>query len=104
MSATAKRMSRRSCLVRGRAQSSGFSLIELVISMVVIGIALAALSSQLFRGAGHSADSLWQAKASLLAQAYLDEILAMRYQENSPYRRRGGGPLCDIRPRCGRIK
>ena len=64
-------------------RTSGFSLIELVITIVIIGIALSALSSSLFSAVGRSADPLWQSKATHLSQAYLDEILAMRYQENS---------------------
>lgn len=71
-------------------KSQGFSLIELVITIVIIGIALAALTNSLFSGVGRNADPLWQAKATHLAQAYLDEILAMRYQENSPI---GGGAI-----------
>jgi MSHA pilin protein MshD len=76
-------------------RSKGFSLIELVITIVVLGIALSALSSSLFSGVGRGADPLWQSKATQLSQAYLDEILAMRYQENSPL---GGGAVgsCSI--------
>jgi MSHA pilin protein MshD len=70
--------------------SKGFSLIELVISIVVLGIALGALSSSLFLGVGRSSDPLWQSKAIQLSQAYLDEILSMRYQEDSPL---GGGSV-----------
>lgn len=62
----------------------GFSLIEMVITIVVLGIALTALSSSLFSGVGKNADPLWQTKATQLSQAYLDEILAMKYQEDSP--------------------
>jgi MSHA pilin protein MshD len=74
---------------------NGFSLIEMVITIVVIGIALTALTSSLFSGVGRNADPLWQAKATQLSQAYLDEILAMRYQEDSPI---GGGSVgsCSI--------
>ena len=68
----------------------GFSLIELVVSIVVLSIALGALSTSLFSSVGRSSDTLWQSKATQLAQAYLDEILAMRYQEDSPL---GGGAV-----------
>ena len=68
----------------------GFSLIELVITIVIISIALTALSSSLFTAVGRNADPMWQAKATHLAQAYLDEILAMRYAETSPL---GGGSI-----------
>jgi len=70
--------------------TKGFSLIELVISIVVLGIALGALSSNLFITVGRSSDPLLQTKATQLAQSYIDEILSMRYQENSP---QGGGSV-----------
>lgn len=68
----------------------GFSLIELIITIMVLGIALSAMTSSLFGGVGRNADPLWQSKATQLSQAYLDEILSMRYQENSPL---GGGAV-----------
>ncbi|OUS41053.1 hypothetical protein A9R00_02905 [Oleispira antarctica] len=70
------------------SRAKGFSLIELVITIVVIGIALTALSTSLFTAVGRNADPLWQSKATQLSQAYLDEILSMRYQEDTPL---GGG-------------
>jgi MSHA pilin protein MshD len=71
-------------------KTRGFSLIELVITIVIISIALTALSSSLFSAVGRNADPMWQVKATHLAQAYLDEILSMRYQEDSPL---GGGSV-----------
>ena len=73
-----------------RLSAKGFSLIELVITIVVLGIALSALTSSIFTGVGRNADPLWQSKATQLSQAYLDEILSMRYQEDSPL---GGGAV-----------
>jgi len=73
-------------MILGNSKKSflGFSLIEMVITILVLGIALSALSRTLFGNVGRSADPLWQSKATHLAQAYLDEILAMRYSEASP--------------------
>ncbi len=68
--------------------AKGFSLIELIITIVVLGVALSALTSSIFNGVGRNADPLWQSKATQLSQSYLDEILSMRYQEDSPL---GGG-------------
>ena len=75
--------------------NKGFSLIELVITILVLGIAISALSRSLFTNVGRNADPLWQSKATQLAQAYLDEILAMRYADASPL---GGGALgiCNV--------
>lgn len=70
--------------MNNKHKQQGFSLIELVITIVVLGIALTALSSSLFNAVGKNADPLWQSKATQLSQAYLDEILAMKYQDNSP--------------------
>jgi len=70
--------------------AKGFSLIELVITIMVLGIALSAMTASLFSGVGRNADPLWQSKATQLSQAYLDEILSMRYQEDSPL---GGGAV-----------
>ena len=66
----------------------GFSLIELVVTIVVLAIALSAVSTNLFTNVGRSADPLWQTKSALLAQVYLDEALATRYAETSNL---GGG-------------
>ena len=71
-------------------KTTGFSLIELIITILVLGIALAALSRSLFNTVGKNADPMWQSKATHLAQAYLDEIIAMRYAESSPV---GGGVI-----------
>ncbi|OUS06747.1 hypothetical protein A9Q81_02370 [Gammaproteobacteria bacterium 42_54_T18] len=68
---------------------SGFTLIELVITIVVISIALAAMLGAFSGAMSHSADPLWRNKTIKLAQLYLDEILSKRFDENSPV---GGVP------------
>lgn len=68
----------------------GYTLVEVVITIVVLGIALTALSGSLFDGIGRNADPMWQVKSTQLAQAYLDEITSMRFQEDSPL---GGGSI-----------
>lgn len=75
--------------------NSGFTIVEMVITIVVLGIALAGVSSALFTAVGRSANPMVQNKAVELAQAYLDEILSMRFQEDSPL---GGGTVgsCSI--------
>lgn len=79
-----------SLLSPSQTKQKGFSLIELVITIVVLSIALSALISSLFSNVGRNADALWQTKSTQLSQAYLDEILSMRYQENTPL---GGGTI-----------
>lgn len=68
----------------------GVTLIELVITIVVIGIALSALVSSLSQGISRSATPLWEGKALELQQAYLDEILAMAFDDATPV---GGGEV-----------
>ena len=69
----------------------GITLVELVITIVVLGIALVVLSGVLQGGASKSADITIQVRATALAQAYLDEILGKRFDENS---RNRGIPPC----------
>lgn len=73
----------------------GMTLIEMVITIVVLGVAMSALISALASGISRSATPLWEGKALELSQAYLDEILAMRFDEAQPV---GGGSVsgCSI--------
>lgn len=76
------------------AAEKGFSLVEVIITIVIIGIALVAAISGWGTIARHSADVMWQTKVSYLGQAYLEEILSRRFDENTPV---GGGscsPAC----------
>lgn len=64
-------------------EQQGFSLVELIVSIVVIGLALASVASFLAFGAGRGADVLLEARAAALGQAYLDEILSRRFDERT---------------------
>lgn len=88
MTAPACNLQPRAPCMHNVSTQSGFSLIELVVTIVVLGIALSAVSTNLFLNIGRSADPMWQSKATLLAQVYLDEALATRYDDLSPL---GGG-------------
>ena len=52
----------------------GVTLIELVISIVVVAIAVSGVLGLLSRTAGHSADAMIVAQAVSIAEAYLEEI------------------------------
>lgn len=69
----------------------GFSLVEIVITIVIISIALTAAIASWGTIASRSADVMWQTKVSYLGQAYLEEILSRRYDEETPL---GGFPPC----------
>ncbi|MGI9328054.1 MAG: type IV pilus modification PilV family protein [Pseudomonadales bacterium] len=69
----------------------GFTLVEAVLTMVILSIAALSMGQTLGFAFQHSSDGLWQAKTVALAEAYLEEILARRYDEAAPP---GGVPPC----------
>ncbi len=71
--------------------SQGFTLIELIVAMVALAIVLAALATLVYPTMKRNPESVIQIRAVELGQAYLDEILTKRYDENS---QQGGVPPC----------
>lgn len=63
---------------------NGMTLVEMVISIVLISIAITAVLSAFSTSMGRSADPLWKNKSLKLAQLYLDEILSKKYDANTP--------------------
>jgi MSHA pilin protein MshD len=86
-------------LIRNPIKQQGVTLVELVISIVIISIAMVALMSSFSLSMSHSADPLWRNKALKLGQLYLDEILAKKYDELSPI---GGLPFV-ASPSCANL-
>lgn len=74
-----------------RSSQYGLTLVELVVSIVVLSIALVILTQMLGTGLSRSSDTLIELRAASLAEAYLDEILGKRFDENSAS---GGVPPC----------
>ncbi len=72
----------RSC--NRKIRQNGMTLVELVISIVLISIAMTAMLSAFSTSMGRSADPLWKNKSLKLAQAYLDEILSKKYDNDTP--------------------
>lgn len=78
----------------------GMTLVEMVISIVLMSIAITAVLSAFSTSMGRSSDALWKNKSLKLAQLYLDEILSKKYDSNTPL---GGIPApspasvsCDV--------
>lgn len=69
----------------------GVSLLELLFFIVVVGIASGALFRVYNYSVLHSVDPLIQVRALEIAQSKLDEILALKYDANTPS---GGIPAC----------
>lgn len=70
----------------------GVTLIELLVFIVVMAIALAAVVGVYSQAVRGSNDPLIRLRALELGQAQLDEILARKFDENTP---NGGVPACD---------
>jgi MSHA pilin protein MshD len=62
-------------------KQTGFTLIELVISMVIIGIGVAGILQVMTLTTAHSADPMIQHQAVAVAEAYLEEILTKSYAD-----------------------
>lgn len=77
---------------RSPTVSKGFTLIELIVFIIIIGIATVGLFSALNQHNLSSVDPIYQVRALELAQAQLDEIIGKRYDQNSP---NGGFPPCN---------
>ena len=69
-------------------RQGGFTLIEVVVAIVVVGVAVAGLASLFVSSAGHSHEPYLRERALAVANAFMDEILNKRWDENTPL---GGG-------------
>lgn len=68
--------------VKSRHQT-GFTLIESIIAIILLGFAMLTLASFLFPQAEKSAQSHYQVRGSVLAQSMLNEILARNFDHKS---------------------
>lgn len=69
----------------------GVSLIELIVFIVVVSVALLALLGTYQRATSVNVDPLIRVRALELAQSKLDEVLALKYDAQTPT---GGVPAC----------
>ena len=59
--------------------SRGFTLVELIIGLVVLGIGVTAFLNLIMNTTQHSADPMIQQQAHAIAQAYMEEVLAQPF-------------------------
>ncbi len=74
-----------------RRHLCGFTLVELVVTLAIFGIAGAAIFGSMSFALGKQSDSLWRAKTEILARSYLDQIMIRKFDELTP---EGGVPRC----------
>lgn len=77
--------------VWGWRGAAGFTLVELVLTIVLLGFSALVLFP-FFSAIDHSPDPVLREKAVALGQAMMDEILAKKWDENSP--NGGNPPIC----------
>jgi MSHA pilin protein MshD len=77
-------------MIRPFGNDSGFTLIELVLTIVLLGF-VSLILIPFVQSIGHSPDPMLRQRAVALGQALMDEVLAKRWDENTPV---GGGPIC----------
>lgn len=83
-------MRNRNLLERPRRPEAGFTLIELVMSIVILGF-VSLIMIPLISSITHSPDPVIRLRGLALGQGLLDEIIAKKWDENAPL---GGGPIC----------
>jgi MSHA pilin protein MshD len=77
------------------------TLVELLIAIVVVGIALAAIMSVFVVTTQHSADPMARVQAQILAEGYLDEILLKKFYDTTTNRVCPGGAASHASFVCG---
>lgn len=75
----------------GRQRQAGVTLVELIAAIVILSIALVGVTLAVSSAVSRSSDTMLETRAIALAQSYLDEILARRFDEQSGPR---GIPPC----------
>lgn len=73
-------------------RQQGVTLLEMIVFIVVVSIALTTLTAVYNQSVSTAAEPLMRQRALNLAQAKMDEILALKYDEATPT---GGIPACD---------
>jgi len=71
-------------------RQQGATLVELIMTIVIISVAIAGVVGAFSLIVGRSADPLNQTRAVALSQRYMDEILFKKFDEGSPV---GGGQV-----------
>ncbi|MFP4181806.1 MAG: prepilin-type N-terminal cleavage/methylation domain-containing protein, partial [Thiohalospira sp.] len=60
----------------------GFTLIEMVVFIVVLGVGIAGTLAAIVQATRDAADPIQQLRAAELGKSYLDEVMAVPYDDN----------------------
>jgi MSHA pilin protein MshD len=66
-----------------RVRGGGFTLIEMVVTIVILAISLIGVATMVSLGNSNSANTLLETRAMALGASYLDEIMGRRFDERS---------------------
>ncbi len=80
-----------------RPMRNGFTLIELVMYILIVGITVAGLSTLYVNSVARSSEPLQRERARTMASSYLEEVLGKPWNENTPD---GGGCVESGSGRC----
>lgn len=80
---------------------AGMTLVEVIVAIVVVGIALAAIMSVFVVTTQHSADPMPRVQAQILAEGYLDEVLLKKFYDTTTSRVCPGGAPSHANYVCG---
>lgn len=71
--------------MRIKIRPRGFTLIELVLFIVIVGIAVAAIGAQFMQNVQHSAEPLLRQKAIAVANSHMDTLQGSSYADINSY-------------------
>ncbi|MCC5879195.1 MAG: type II secretion system protein [Idiomarina sp.] len=75
------------------SRAAGFTLIEIIVGIVVLGVALTLITSLIVPAARQSVSPVYQVRAAELGQTMLNEIISKSFDQQSD--RQGGRLRCD---------
>ncbi|MCW8917315.1 MAG: type II secretion system GspH family protein [Gammaproteobacteria bacterium] len=68
-----------------KTRQRGFTLVELVLFIVIVGIAVAAIGAQFMQNVQHSAEPLLRQKAIAVANSHMDALQGLPFATISSY-------------------
>ena len=69
--------------VNRQKNTAGFTLIELIAGIVIMAVAMTALTAVLFPHANRSVDPVYQVRAAELGQSLINEVMGKAFDENT---------------------